>query len=161
MKDNFFKGFSLIELLVVIFILGVLASIAIPNFTKMKDNSKVVEAKTGLASLSRAQQTYFLEHGDYQEDMDTIEFNFEPKSYLIGFGKSIDPMNNSVLYRGPDDQIQTPLSANCSLTNTGFKAGSSNQNNKIQNFTINQRGCLRQIQTGNNCSQPLEPKECL
>ena len=45
------KGFTLIELMIVVAIIGILAAIAIPNFLKFQAKSKTSEAKTNLGAI--------------------------------------------------------------------------------------------------------------
>lgn len=58
-------GFTLIELMIVVAIIGVLASVAIPSFLNYQLNSKRSEAFANLASLAKAQKAYFAEFSDY------------------------------------------------------------------------------------------------
>ncbi|MGB3096145.1 MAG: prepilin-type N-terminal cleavage/methylation domain-containing protein [Candidatus Deferrimicrobiaceae bacterium] len=63
------KGFTLIELMIVVAIIGILAAIAIPNFLKFQAKSKQSEAKTNLKGIYTAETGYFGEvnsYGDYQ-----------------------------------------------------------------------------------------------
>ena len=54
-------GFTLVELMIVVAILGALASVAIPSFMNYQMNAKRSEAFANLASLAKAQKVYFAE----------------------------------------------------------------------------------------------------
>lgn len=58
-------GFSLIELMIVVAIIGILASIAIPNYRHFQMKSKSSEGKVNLAGLRTAEISYFSEFGSY------------------------------------------------------------------------------------------------
>ena len=56
------SGFSLVELMVVVAIIGVLASLAVPRFKTFQAKARQAEAKTNLAHLYTLQQSF---HADY------------------------------------------------------------------------------------------------
>ena len=58
-------GFTLIELMIVVAIIGILAAIAIPNFLRFQLKAKSSEAKTNLAAIRTAEESYFAEYGLY------------------------------------------------------------------------------------------------
>jgi type IV pilus assembly protein PilA len=58
-------GFTLIELMIVVAIIGILAAIAIPNFLRFQMKAKTSEGKTNLAAIRTAQQSYYSEYGRY------------------------------------------------------------------------------------------------
>ena len=58
-------GFTLVELIIVVIIIGILASIAIPQFSKTMERSRIAEASAVLGALRGAQLRYKLENTDY------------------------------------------------------------------------------------------------
>lgn len=59
------KGFTLIELMIVVAIIGILAAIAIPNFMRFQAKSKQAEAKTNLGSIGTTAEAYRAEKDTY------------------------------------------------------------------------------------------------
>lgn len=57
------RGFSLIELMIVVFLISVLAAIAIPKYLVYQLKSKSAEAKTNLGGIRTAQEAYYSEYG--------------------------------------------------------------------------------------------------
>jgi type IV pilus assembly protein PilA len=58
-------GFTLIELMIVVAIIGILAAIAIPNFIRFQLKAKSSEGKTNLAAIRTAEESYYAEYGSY------------------------------------------------------------------------------------------------
>ncbi len=72
-----FRGFTLIELMIVVAIIGILAAIAIPNFIRFQAKSKQSEAKTNLKSVFTSQKSYFGEKDKYGSSFKLIGFSPE------------------------------------------------------------------------------------
>ncbi len=68
------KGFTLIELMIVVAIIGILAAIAIPNFMQYQAKSKQSEAKTNLGGIYTSEVAYFGESNTYSPVFGTIGF---------------------------------------------------------------------------------------
>ena len=80
------KGFNLIELMVVIAIIGVIATIAVPNYLRHKDRARQSEAKQLLGSLFTAETAFFSEWTMFTGDFGHIGFSPEgDMRYNIGF----------------------------------------------------------------------------
>ena len=73
MKTN--KGFTLIELLVVVLIIGILAAIAVPQYQKAVMKADLHKGIPLVESLYQATQTYYLAHGDFPTDIDTLDIS--------------------------------------------------------------------------------------
>ena len=87
MKKMLKKGFTLVELMIVVAIIGILAAIAIPNFIKFQARSKQAEPKANLKALFVAQRSYFSERDSFSSAMSDIGFLPERGNrYMIASG---------------------------------------------------------------------------
>ena len=66
------KGFTLIELLVVVLIIGILSSIALPQYNKAVERSRMAQAVQTLGDLGRAQSAFYLTHGEFAINLDDL-----------------------------------------------------------------------------------------
>lgn len=67
------NGFTLIELLVVVLIIGILATVALPQYHKAVDKARFVQVRTAMDSLEKSNIIYHLANGRYAADFDTFE----------------------------------------------------------------------------------------
>ncbi|OOE36636.1 hypothetical protein BZG04_06170 [Salinivibrio kushneri] len=77
------KGFSLIELLVVIGIIGALTAIAIPQYQKYQDKAKVTAAIATLTNMRSVVEAYVMEKGEFPKKGDEeVKFGIPEKVTL-------------------------------------------------------------------------------
>lgn len=69
------EGFTLIELMIVVAIIGILAAIAIPNFLAYQARAKQSEAKSNLAAIHTGETAYFAENNQYIDNFGAIGFS--------------------------------------------------------------------------------------
>ena len=114
-------GFTLIEMIVVLAIIGVMALIIVPNVIGRPDQARVTVAKTDLRTISAALKIYRLDNGDYPTTEQGLEAlvsrpaappqpaNWSPEGYLPAV--PLDPWGNPYDYRSPGERGAFELSS--------------------------------------------------
>lgn len=67
------RGFTLIELMIVIAIIGILAAIAIPQFSAYRTRSYNAGANADLRNAATAQEAYYVDESTYTSDVSNLE----------------------------------------------------------------------------------------
>lgn len=70
-----FGGFTLIELLVVVLIIGILAAVALPQYNKAVDKSRVSTMISLLRPLAEAKKSYYMATGTHARTFDDLDFS--------------------------------------------------------------------------------------
>ena len=79
------KGFTLVELAVVVVIIGVLAAFAVPRFLASVERSKAAEAFNFLAAVQASQERFHARQSTYADDMDDLDIKLTaPKYFSVG-----------------------------------------------------------------------------
>ncbi len=66
------NGFTLIELMLVTVLIGLLATIAIPKYTNMRERARIATLISDLRNLMTAQEAYFENSGSYADDQSQL-----------------------------------------------------------------------------------------
>jgi len=105
------SGFTLIEIMVVVVILGILAAIVVPNIMGRPDEARIAKAKQDIAAIESALNLYRLDNYNYPSTQQGLEAlvappqgdpparNWKPGGYLKSVPK--DPWGNPYQYLNP------------------------------------------------------------
>ena len=81
------RGFTLMELLVVVLIIGVLAAIAYPQYSRAVAKAKAIKVISLMSQINRSQELYYMNNALYAEDPNELDFTFPAGAELDSNGK--------------------------------------------------------------------------
>jgi prepilin-type N-terminal cleavage/methylation domain-containing protein len=112
------KGFTLVELMVVIVIIGILAVLAVPAYLNFISKSRRTEVKTNLEGIYKAEVTWYGENGGYDNNFTTIGWSPEGVShYTFSVGSDYSGGN---LTANPMPPAAIPFAINNAFTAYGW-----------------------------------------
>jgi len=76
-------GFTLVEVLIVVIILGILASIGIPQFAASIEKAKGGEARAGLGHIQTGEKVYFAEQETYVTNASTLDISLSQRYWTF------------------------------------------------------------------------------
>jgi type IV pilus assembly protein PilA len=130
------SGFTLVELMVVVAIIGLLSAVAIPNFKKYQSKSKVSEAKLQLSAAYTAEQSFFSDFNLYHTCLPYMGFDPGQETanryYAIGFGTAtvtIDPSAYAAAVNSGLDSTANGCPVSTSNVQGSTVAGTRSANN--------------------------------
>lgn len=82
------QGFTLIELLVVVLIIGILSSVALPQYQKSVEKSKAAQAFAMIRTVAAAQEAYHLANGGYATTFDELAVDIPWTGHTAWAGSS-------------------------------------------------------------------------
>ena len=130
------RGFTLVELMIVVAIIGLLAAMAIPNFMSFTTKARQSEVKANLASIYTAETTYFTERGIYSDNF--LEIPWGP----TGVARYCYDLGGGITVGHPPDWTPDPAADPPGAYAIGFTAiGYSNLDNDdtIDTWQINDK----------------------
>lgn len=133
LRDN--RGFTLIEIMVVIVILALLAALVAPKLIGRSDDAKIADAKVQIRNIETGLKLYKLDSGVYptteqglqalveKPTVGQIPNNWRTGGYLESKTIPKDPWKNDYLYLSPGEHGDFDL---CSYGADGVKGGEGN-----------------------------------
>lgn len=129
------SGFTLLELIIVIVVIGVLASIALPRYIRIAEKGRAAEAKNFLSTIRSAQIRYAAQHSIYASTTNNLDVNLPAARYY-----------NCIASAGSSNlALETALLGQCTRLTT---AASENPNMGAYVLNITMGGNLSGDATG-------------
>ena len=126
-----YSGFSLLEILIVLSLIGILASVAYPSYVSQVTDGRRADGVTTLLKVAAKQETYYMDTGVYVDDMTQLGFTSDPMETPEGFysidavvpadGQSFTLMATRIGVQASDD-----VCGDLVLMNTGIKTAVNN-----------------------------------
>ncbi len=145
-KKSVRAGFTLIELMVVLVILGLLATFIGPKILSRPDDARVSKAVNDMQAIESALKMYKLDTGVYptteqglkalieKPETDPVPNGWKPGGYLDTSSVPKDPWNNDYIYRSPGEADDREYEI-ISLGADG-KEGGDNYNADIKSYEL-------------------------
>ncbi|MDO6773741.1 type IV pilin protein [Shewanella sp. 3_MG-2023] len=92
------KGFTLIEVMITVVIIGILASIAYPSYTKFAAKGARADALSGLMNLTNRQEQFYLDHKKFTKNMKQLGMDADPYIVDNGFYEIDASVGNATRY---------------------------------------------------------------
>lgn len=111
------RGFTIVELTIVLVITAILASLAVYTYSKVVNKARFTQAKTALKHLQKTELIYFSGNGRYTDNL--AQLDFDPVRYTyydisvtlldnalsyIGYAKGVKAMENDLWSINPDGE---------------------------------------------------------
>lgn len=123
---NFSRGFTMIELMIVIIIMVIIISFAYPAYNDQIRKSRRAEATGKLLEVAGAQERFFTRNNAYAANMTTLGYGAdnEPTAnghYLVATARVVNPPSYTITATPQGDQANDALCANLTLNSLGQK----------------------------------------
>ena len=113
------RGFATLEVILMVMVIGILASIAVPRFTTVTTAANTAKIQSDLATIDTAISIYYMEHGKYPEG-DSIGVLSE---YIQGVD-SLKPPSGSAYIKGTSGEpVETTITGSYGFSTVNADTG--------------------------------------
>lgn len=96
------KGFATLEVILMVMVIGILASIAVPRFTSVTTAANTAKIQADLSTIDTAIAIYYMEHGSYPTQLNQLT------DYLRGADGNIKPPSGKCYMNGEETAVNVP-----------------------------------------------------
>ncbi len=137
------SGFTLIELMIVVGIIGILVAIAAPNFSRYQSKARQAEVKIALAAVYGGEKAFYSEYSAYISSMDAI--GYAPEGNRRYYNVGWNAVHGSAItgYSGQNTNGNYADANNPFTCTNAVEALPANLTGDAQTFTVGGSGCIR------------------
>ncbi len=161
MSKKSLKGFTLIEVMIVVAILGIISAIAVPSYVEYVKKGKRADAKVELLRLAQMQESYFVQNLSYAQDLTSTQ-----ATGGLNLGTTVmseqDEYTMSVSTKVPSDCDGLSGGTPCTgYTLTAEATGSQSHDSECEDFTLTNTGAKGvSAVTGTTTADIAQIKKC-
>ena len=112
-KNNKRSGFTMIEILLVVVIIGVLAGIAIPRMGGKTEKAKIAQAQANITALGMAIQEYEMINGNYPPSLDGLLDESKGGPFMEKKSIPTDPWEKPFTFTAPGSHNNHTFDLSC------------------------------------------------
>lgn len=140
-KKSYSKGFTLIELMIVVAVIAILAAIAYPNYIDSVRKARRADAQQGLMEAAQKLETYYARNAIYTTDLTQV-------GYTNAGWNDVSASSNNVWYQ---IRVVPAVAGSCELANCFVLESQSlgdQVNDPVSKFTLGSTGAKQYIING-------------
>lgn len=133
------RGFATLEVILMVMVIGILASIAVPRFTNVTTAANTAKIQSDLSTIDTAISIYYMENGSYPSKANIDSSNTELKPYLQDIGNVIPPKGQASLSDGNKHTIKATVYAIIDDKNNSGEVKASLDGKTAEEFSVQKK----------------------
>ena len=125
-------GFTLIEIMIAVVIIGIISGFAYPSYIKSVQRAKRVDAQSAVLEAAQRQEAYYLRNNSYANSLTQLEYNTTSSEGLYNLALTATPSTCT--------GTRATVCSGFTLTASPVTGKPQAQDSECQSFSVNQLG---------------------